>query len=120
MGYYTSHTMEVKTGSHKVSDIANSIYNEIGSIFYGLNEPQQFLLNNEKSNGTFFLGSSEQVKWYDEEDDMIEFSKKFPDAEFIIHGEGEEQGDVWEHWYKNGTMKERHQEYYWTDWCSPE
>ena len=66
------------------------------------------------------MSSSGQVKWYDEEDDMVEFSKKFPDAEFIIHGEGEKQGDAWGHWYKNGTMKKRHQEYYWTDWCPSE
>ena len=48
--------------------------------------------------------------------DMKKFSKKFPDAIFIVSGYGEERNDVWEHRYKNGKMEERHQIFAWSEW----
>lgn len=41
-------------------------------------------------------------KWYNYETDMKEISKMFPDLTICIHGEGEAQGDVWNHYFKNG------------------
>jgi hypothetical protein len=47
----------------------------------------------------------EGVKWYDCDEDMREFSKRYPEVLFIIYGEGEEMGDIWELYTKNGKQQ---------------
>ena len=49
--------------------------------------------------------TEEETKWYDHRIDMIEFSKRFPDVLFRLHGEGEEGGDIWNEYYKNGQYQ---------------
>lgn len=44
----------------------------------------------------------EEMKWYDHEEDILEISKQFPDITFCLHGEGEDRGDVWNKYFKNG------------------
>lgn len=43
-------------------------------------------------------------KWYDHDKHMIAFSKneKYKNVLFTIEGEGEEAGDLWKAYYKNG------------------
>jgi hypothetical protein len=36
---------------------------------------------------------------------MKEVSKQHPDIVFELHGEGEEAGDIWYKYYKNGKMQ---------------
>lgn len=49
-----------------------------------------------------------ECKWYDHERDMREFSKKFPDPTFVLRGEGEDTGDLWVAYFKNGkSVKHR-------------
>ena len=45
---------------------------------------------------------NEDVKWYDAEDQLCEFSQGFPGALFVLHGEGQEAGDIWNLYVKNG------------------
>lgn len=47
----------------------------------------------------------EPCKWYDNADDMKAFSLRFPDVLFILRGEGEEAGDIWVKYFKNGKMQ---------------
>lgn len=44
------------------------------------------------------------AKWYDHEAHMKKFSKKKDNKDllFILSGEGEESGDLWQAYYKNG------------------
>ena len=42
------------------------------------------------------------VKWYDHERDCLQISKEFPDQVISVEGEGEESGDIWKAYYKNG------------------
>ena len=48
----------------------------------------------------------DSMKWYDNYDDMIEISKKFPDITFVLEGEGEEAGDLWVKYFNNGEGEE--------------
>lgn len=50
-------------------------------------------------------GDSESMKWYEWEDDMRFFSKKFPTVLFTLNGEGEENDDMWKAYFKNGKMQ---------------
>ena len=87
MGYYTSHRLTMIEGSY---DLIEQFVEE--------NEHAKFALC---SNGD----CSESCKWYSHQEDMKAFSKKHPEAIFELSGEGEESGDIWKEYYKNGKMQ---------------
>lgn len=82
MGYYTRHQLEIiegdDYGDHKeaISQLAGY------SDCFG-----------------------DEVKWYSHVADMEEYSKKYPNMVFKLSGEGEESGDIWVEYYKNGLMQ---------------
>ena len=116
MGYYTQHTLTVTPSEHyTVAEIAKAIKEEEDNIFYGVERVGNDLLTDE-SHYEFTLYPRDEVKWYDEETDMIEFSKRFPEAIFQVYGEGEEQEDVWRQEYMNGYMRDQHIIVTWSDW----
>ncbi len=41
-------------------------------------------------------------KWYDFDTDMRELSTRMPEVLFIMRVDGEEEGDLWKHYYQNG------------------
>lgn len=45
------------------------------------------------------------IKWYGHDEDLIKVSKNYPDVLFTLDGEGEESGDVWRKYYKNGETE---------------
>lgn len=49
--------------------------------------------------------TADSCKWYECDDDMLELSKKYPDVIFTLAGEGEESGDLWRTYYRNGKMQ---------------
>lgn len=49
--------------------------------------------------------SDETTKWYEHEKDMRALSKDYPDHLFQLDGRGEEQGDVWRKYFKDGKMQ---------------
>jgi hypothetical protein len=87
MGYYTVHRLEIIGGHY---DILEEIISRDEETFYGLE----------------YDGSpTQEVKWYSHEEDMRKASERYPDLVFKLSGEGEESGDVWIKYFKNGKMQ---------------
>ena len=78
MGYYTVHTAENLT-KEQIEDLA-----KIADL------PE------------YYLTGEEECKWYSFGDDFKELSLKYPDELLIFSGEGEESGDIWKYYAKNG------------------
>src|SRR5262245_45176353 len=89
MGYYTKYKLEVETDNPL----------EIESMKYILTDISGW------NQDSVFDGYGDGQKWYDHENDMKELSRRYPDAVFHLHGEGEENEDIWEKHFKNGKTK---------------
>lgn len=79
MGYMTDHTFEEPLSEEQVEALENitGYSHEEGGDLY-------------------------DAKWYEHQENMKEFSKLYPDQLFQLNGEGEESGDIWREFYKNG------------------
>ena len=86
MGYYTRYELTANPDAQLVWDAVK----ENENINYAVGEDGH---------------SGESCKWYKNEDDMVEFSKKFPSVTFRLHGEGEEAGDLWDKYFRNGKKQ---------------
>ena len=84
MGYYTEYDLEVINGDNTVD-----YKDEIGKA-------------SQYGSGDIF---GEELKWYNHEEDMIAFSKKHPTVTFKLMGDGEESGDTWIQYFKNGKSQ---------------
>lgn len=70
------------------------------------NEETEILNENVKSYGCYLEECLEDYhKWYDYKDDMKIISLKYPYVLFELSGEGEESGDVWKCYFKNGKYQ---------------
>lgn len=94
MGYYTDFTLEVKELPKNADE--KVYYRAINDY---IQEHLSFL------ESWYSGGWSANAKWYDAEEDMKEMSKQFPDVLFELFGNGEETGDLWYAWFKNGKMQ---------------
>ena len=46
-----------------------------------------------------------EAKWYDHDTHMAALSLLYPNVLFSVEGEGEESGDLWKAYYKNGKSQ---------------
>lgn len=67
-----------------------------------LNQIHYFMKNN--SDNYYGLGD-DNYTWYNHEEEMKKLSVKFPNILFTLYGEGEEAGDIWYKYFKNGKMQ---------------
>ena len=51
------------------------------------------------------ISTREGVTWDTDHEDMLEFSKKFPDIVFCLHKIAEEDSDRWKSYYKDGKSQ---------------
>jgi len=92
MGYYTCHTLDVKLADNSAEhpdkyQIIASLRAENEEAACSFDEEGQTLSNS---------------RWYESSDEMKEFSKKHPDALFVMDGDGEESDDFWIAYYLDG------------------
>lgn len=83
MGYYTRFELDIISGDDNKTDYLAEIgeMSGYGSIVDDL------------------------IKWYDYHKDMLVYSLQHPDTVFQLCGEGEEAGDLWKCYYKNGKYQ---------------
>lgn len=86
MGYCTNYSLSVTNGSEDL----------IGKLIESCEDARYAI----ESNGETY----DSTKWYESDNDLKRFSKKHPETLFILSGEGEENGDIWKAYFKNGKM----------------
>jgi hypothetical protein len=87
MGYYTRYTLTVSSQEEK--------------LIKELREENESAHNAICEKGF----TADECKWYDHETDLKTFSKKHPRVLFTLEGEGEESGDIWTLYVKNGKSQ---------------
>jgi len=99
MGYYTSYELRIEidgsTNNETSEQVIEELVKEYKGAGYALDE-----------NGD----TAESTKWYEHDEDLTEFSKKYPDYLFHLSGTGENNGDMWRCTYVNGKRHLRHAE----------
>lgn len=99
MGYYTSHNMIVKNVKESEFESLKNALRECDLIGYVFDSGSY----NKHIEKAFFYEYDVQ-KWYDQEADMQEISKKFPKMVFEISCVGEDY-DQWKNYYQNGKSE---------------
>ncbi|MEK4006519.1 hypothetical protein [Paenibacillus sp. FSL H3-0333] len=87
MGYYTQYELDF------VGNIEPNDYEEI-QVYIRSDDTMQYAIVDEQ-----------ECKWYDHEKDMIQMSKRFPYVVFMLRGQGEESGDLWVKYFKDGKRQ---------------
>ncbi len=85
MGYYTSYDLKIHADGDRYVHDEDAKEELKGIVDY---DPFQ-----------------ESCKWYGHEEDMQALSKQYPNTIFVLSGEGEESGDIWKKYFKNGKMQ---------------
>jgi hypothetical protein len=91
MGYYTNYELVAMRG-----EVDDNFITELRALtgydeFFGY-----------ASTGEFYVND---VKWYKYNEHMIEISQRYPNLVFRLRGNGEEAGDIWQTFYKNGKRQ---------------
>ena len=87
MGYLTNYTLTVYTSDMKKITDSGDFDNPMIKNFHDYDFWENTCL------------------WEDPEGDMKRYSKLHPNAIFQLHGEGEDNFDIWEKWFVNGKMQ---------------
>ena len=91
MGYNTRYTLKI------IEEDERSEYLERLGVTNS--EPIDHIEHISERYETWF---EDAIKWYDHDKNMREYSEEYPDVLFELSGEGEESGDIWRAYYKNG------------------
>lgn len=87
MGYNTEYCLEIKNHTDEDLDYLD------------------FMLQKEDCAVTVNGESYGETKWYEHEEDLKKISTKFPGLILQLDGEGEESGDIWRKYFKDGKMQ---------------
>lgn len=119
MGYCTDYKLTIKVSEEKINFeeeaakilASNKTQSQKQSAIYALGDiTSDTILSDFCSALTSYnmtaTGELTKAIWedYEHDYDLIEFSKKYPNALFILDGVGEEYPDIWRKYFKNGKM----------------
>lgn len=93
MGYYTSFELYIDN-ANELDDVT------IRQVEKAIEELDIF-----DRCGRAIYGWSAYTKWYDCDQDMQALSYRFPTVVFDLRGDGEEQEDLWQHYYQGGRVQ---------------
>lgn len=105
MGYNTRYDLEVEGSTYRETVTGEDADGNEATIFVTKKISIEKLKKEIANDVGYTYLFGEECKWYDHADDMRKFSKKYPDILFILSGEGEESGDLWRKYFKNGKMQ---------------
>jgi len=95
MGYNTTYDLKWDVSNSKTT------WDEISSEIALRQEAEtEFFYAVDESGRT-----TDECKWYGHEEEVAKFSKIYPDVLFELSGEGEESGDIWRKYFKNGKIQ---------------
>lgn len=87
MGYSTKYNLSIIQGN---TDLLEEFVESSSQASYAID-----------SNGD----CNQECKWYNHEDELKEFSLKYPLLVLELKGEGEESGDIWVKYFHNGKVQ---------------
>lgn len=100
MGYYTRYKLKIRDVD-KDKKINTTLQHEILTKLYGIYGGYK----NPIGITYFEQIMPEECKWYDHREHMTKLSKLYPNVLLELTGEGEDPGDLWKEYYKNGKMQ---------------
>ena len=93
MGYRTSYELSIVKSASPMDQ---------EGVIHQLREGSQGASYGLRDDGSAQGG----LRWYEHEDDLRGFSRKYPELIFRLSGEGEDSGDIWDKYFQNGKMQE--------------
>lgn len=119
MEYYTGYELYVEVEKKsQLKDICKKIikWNKKDENFLypfiAMDELDYYLSSNKSNtkvdNMVFLFEPNDSANWDDHEKDMLKLSREFPKTLFKLHGEGEEDGDIWDKYFLNGKIQRCH------------
>jgi hypothetical protein len=99
MGYYTYYTLEAT--AENTNDLLD--FQQWLTEIPTTNEPIHSDIWNIVRD--VYYKRADTTKWYENKEDMKTISAQFPRVLFTLKGEGEEAGDIWYKYFKNGKMQ---------------
>lgn len=105
MGYETRYRLEVETVKVKKEVKGIDANGQPATVFVEeYIDAEKIQREISDLSGYQYLWS-DMCKWYDHEKDMRNISRKYKDVLLKLSGEGEESGDLWVKYFKNGKMQ---------------
>lgn len=100
MGYNTRYSLKVELliGGKAAELVNDAPLTRLIQELRGSCEEAKYALD---ENG----GAEEESKWYEHAQDLRAFSSAHPNILFTLHGEGEENEDIWNEYYLNGKCQ---------------
>lgn len=109
MSYNTMYSLRIRTKNPdgftaELSDRISMALEDRGVVGYALEYRPDLVEENGRT--MLWFSGMEPVTWYNCNTDMQEISTLFPDCVFRLHGDGEDQGDLWNAYFMNGDLEE--------------